>query len=41
MLDHDYIVKIHPVKEYKTRVRVVSIKKASPRIIVPEGIDEN
>lgn len=31
MLDHDYIVRMHPVKEYKTRVKVVSIEKTYPR----------
>jgi hypothetical protein len=41
MLDHDYIVKMRPVKEYKIRVKVVSIEKAYPRIVEPEGIDED
>lgn len=39
MLENDFIVKMPPRKEYKIRVRVKSIEKASPRIVEPEEID--
>ena len=36
MLDNDFIVKMPPKKEYKIRVKVISIEKASPRVVEPE-----
>jgi hypothetical protein len=39
MQEHELIIRIIPVKKYKIRVKVKSIKKASPRVIEPEGID--
>jgi hypothetical protein len=39
MQDHELIVKMPPVREYKIMVKVKSITKASPRIIEPEEID--
>ncbi|MEK7397175.1 MAG: hypothetical protein AAB116_09585 [Candidatus Poribacteria bacterium] len=39
MQEHELIIRIIPIKKYKIRVKVKSIKKASPRVIEPEGID--
>jgi len=38
MLDHDFIIKMPPKKEYTIRVKVRSIEKATPRIIKPDGL---
>lgn len=39
MQDHELIVKMPPIREYKIRAKVKSITKASPRVIEPEEID--
>lgn len=36
MLKQDFIVKMHPVKEYTVWVKVKSVEKAIPRIVEPE-----
>lgn len=38
MVENDFIVKIPPVKVYSIRLRVKSIKRATPRITEPEGV---
>lgn len=40
MLDYDYIVKMPPVREREILVKVISIEKASPRIVEPEENEE-
>jgi hypothetical protein len=39
MQDHELIVKMPPIKEYKIRVKVKSVEKASPRIFNLEEFD--
>ena len=36
MLEHDFIVRMPPVKEYTVWVKVKSVEKATPRIVEPE-----
>jgi hypothetical protein len=38
MLEHDFVVQMPPVREYRLRVRIKSIEKASPHIVGPEDI---
>lgn len=38
MIKHDFIVQMPPIREYTLRVRVKSIKKATPHIIESEGL---
>ena len=37
ILEHDFIVRMPPVKEYTMWVKVKSVEKATPRIVEPEG----
>lgn len=37
MLEFDIAVRMPPVKEWDTRVKVKSVEKAIPRIVEPEG----
>lgn len=39
MQDHELVIKMPPIREYKIRAKVKSITKASPRVIEPEEID--
>ncbi len=36
MLEHDFIVRMSPVKEYTVQARIKSVEKAVPRIVEPE-----
>ena len=36
MQEHDLIVMMPPIKEFKIRIRVKSIEKAFPRVVEPE-----
>lgn len=37
MLEHDFVVKMSPVKEYTVRTRIRSVTKGTPRIVEPES----
>lgn len=36
MIKHDYIVQMPPKKRYTVEIEVLSIKKAEPKIVLPE-----
>jgi hypothetical protein len=40
MQENELIVRMPPIKKYKIKAKVKSIKKASLRIVEPEEIDE-
>lgn len=37
MLELDIVVRMPPIKEWSARLRVISVEKATPRIVEPEG----
>jgi len=38
MLDHNYVVKMPPKKEYSIRLKIRSVEKAVPRVFKPEEL---